>query len=135
MLNGNSPPFVTDYFSVSQCLARKRKENRWRFITEGWGSVLQNPPPPPHPFFFHWYRNRNGNGIREPRVPDVAMEARKRRAPTVEEHLINDTPHTHPSLVRGPLHFVLRLNCSHTSHSLNRQRPTSAPLTEMFHSN
>lgn len=55
----------------------------------------------------------------------AAMEARTTRAVTAEEHLMNDTPRTSLSQVRGWA----------PSHSFNCQCPTRVHIAEMLHSN
>lgn len=66
----------------------------------------------------------------------AVINIRRKRTLTGEEHLINHIPTTNLSLVRGQAAFILHwLSCSRTPHSLNCCRPTSAPLTEMLHSN
>lgn len=103
VLNGNSPPFVTDYLSV---WPGDEMRTGGGLSPKGVGGCCRVSP------LVLWYYSRNGNGIRKPNAVMTQPQRKEREEHiTVEEHLINDTPHSYLSLVSPPpplpLHFVL----------------------------
>lgn len=113
MLNGNSPPFVTDYLSVWP--GDEMRTGGGLSLKEGGGLRSFPPGPVVSQQEREWYPKSK----RKPNAVMTQPWRKEREEHTmVEEHLINDMPRSHLSLVRAPPPFCALIELQ--SHSLNR---------------